>query len=1415
MNRYLSYLVGIALTGLASATPLFFPSQRFERPINFNSPDTPELNAFGSSLALENSFLLIGSEGGRAGNDPEANHPYFGAAFTTERESSGWSSLTRSVLRFPDGVPNQYGRAIAISGDTIVIGAPGRDNTDLPGIKDSAGEAFVYRLANNIWTLEQILTPSNPGANDAFGSAVAISGDLIVIGAPLEDSAATQINGDESDNSAADTGAAYVFTRDNNTWSQQAYLKPINAETGDEFGRTVAVNGDTVIVSSPFEDSSTNGIDGDDTDNSLSNSGALYAFTRFGTFWFQEAYLKASNPGIDDHFGSNIAFNGIDLIVGVPQEDSAATGLNGDQFNNNSPDAGAAYLFQRISEIWSQSLYLKASNTSAGDRFGESVAISGNRLLVGATGEDSDSLGLNGDQTNDDLSNSGAAYLFLKIQNIWQQEAYLKASDSTSPAFGSAVALSGQDAAISNSGDHVQIYTLSDKLFVQDQTLANDPLTIASGDSTRDFGTHIVGNQSDRKTFTIRNTGLTPLTQITATLAGDFPGDYEIDISNLPSTLASGESASFTVNFLPTDKRLRPAEIQIQRNNDLETLPFLIPLIGRGIELAEITLSAPDGSTITDGGLGLDFGSGLIGEHSAPQTFTLTNNDTVPLTGLNLSKNGTNAADFLLNLTNFTPDLDPGDSTTFTVLFNRNGGGRRGATLTLQSDDPEEIPFAFDTVGNAFSALELAERAYLKASNTDADDSFGYAVAIDGNTMIVGAPGEDSSGNAPNTDDNGNSRTDSGAAYVFVYENSAWTQQAYLKARNSSAGDRFGSAVAIDGDRVLIGSPLEDAATTGVNGIGGDDTVRDSGAAYLFIRNGTTWTQEAYIKQSNPDLEDYMGTSVALSGNTLVLGAPGEDSNAQGINENESDNTSEASGAAYLFTLENGLWAQSAYLKNSASAAGHTFGTAVQISGDIIAIGAPKNGSGAVTIFTKNNSNWSETAIITSTTPRPDEDFGAALSLEGNSILIGAPGHDGSSSDVNGTRDDGELPNSGAAYLFSNIAGTWSEGTFLKASNPESGDRFGRSVSLSGSRILVGSALEDSLAQGQNGNALDNGSENSGALHLYTEENGNWRHEIYLKSSNSGTNDLFGHSVSLSGDFFISGASSESGSANGINPIHDDNAPNAGAVYFYDLNFTSPADLTVEDSSGVTQISGASIINLPDEVVSLTGPETTLTLRNLGQIPLDFSLVRLQGTARNDFLLDRSQLPNTLEGESSATITLRFRPTRVGNRNALLTILSSDEDTPVFQISLVATGLPQTYETTVENAGLTGENADPLATPFQDGVPNLLKYAFNMDLSGSSNFRMTPGNNAGLPSGELIEVNEQFFWRIQYVRRRDASAIYRPQKSTTLLPETFGPFTATETIDIIDQTWERVTIEEPCDPATSDRCFYRVEVTLP
>ena len=177
--------------------------------------------------------------------------------------------------------------------------------------------------------------------------ALSADGSRLAVGAWDEESRARGVGGDQTDNSAFRSGAVYVFSRTGATWTQEAYVKASNTDGYDRFGRSVSlsVDGSRLAVGAWAESSSATGVGGDETSDRAPDSGAVYVFSRTGTTWTQEAYIKASNTDRYDWFGESVSLSDTRLAIGARGEDSVATGVGGDQSDNSAPWSGAVYAF--------------------------------------------------------------------------------------------------------------------------------------------------------------------------------------------------------------------------------------------------------------------------------------------------------------------------------------------------------------------------------------------------------------------------------------------------------------------------------------------------------------------------------------------------------------------------------------------------------------------------------------------------------------------------------------------------------------------------------------------------------------------------------------------------------------------------------------------------------------------------------------------------------------------------------------------------------------------------------------------------------------------------------------------------------------------------------------------------------------
>jgi autotransporter-associated beta strand protein/surface protein len=1079
------------------------------------SGNTGAADQLGYSVAVSGDTAVVGAPfedstaTGVNGNGANDLAPSSGAAYVFVRSGGTW---TQQAYLKASQVSNgdNFGGSVAVSGDTVVVGAPSEDS-GTTGVNSAANEsasnsgaAYVFTRSGSTWSQQAYLKASQVTTNDNFGISVAVSGDTVVVGAYLEDSSTTGVNSTANESASA-SGAAYVFTRSGSAWSQQAYLKASQVTTNDWFGISVAVSGDTVVVGAYFEDSSTTGVNST-ANESASASGAAYVFTRSGSTWSQQAYLKASNTGANDQFGGSVAVSGDTIVVGAESEDSSTTGVNSSQ-NNSAANSGAAYVFVRSSGTWSQQAYLKAGNTETEDRFGAAASVSGNTIVIGARNEDSSATGVNGADNN--LStDAGAAYVFTRIGSTWSQRAYLKAGNAgTTDLFGFSVAVSG------------------------DTVLAGAP-------------------QEDSSTLGINSTPDESATDAGAFyvftgLSAPFPPPTVTLVSPAVGTIAGGTSVTITGEFFTGTTAVTFDGVAGTISGVTDTSITAITPARLTTGAVSVLVTSPDGTNAANR-LFTYITTPTVAQFS-PAAGLTSGGSEMTITGSGFT--GVTAVTFGGVAGTITSISD----TTITVVIPANAAGDVTVEVTnALGTAAASSPFTYSTDPRLLAALN----AYLKAGNAQTQDSFGYSVAASGDTIVIGAPNED--GSSAGVDGADNDDLDaSGAAYVFRRSGSSWVQEAYLKASNPGAGDEFGWAVAISGDTIVVGAYDERGPL---------DTVSGEGAAYVFTRTGTTWSQQAYLKAGNSGTGDYFGHAVAVSGDTIVVGAYLEDSNSTGVNGAD-NNSASNSGAAYVFTRSGTTWSQQAYLKASQVTLSDRFGFSVGVSGDTIVVGKPlddssttginstpdelANNSGAAYVFTRSGLTWSQQAYLKASNTGVDDLFGVSVAVSGDTIVVGASSEDSSTTGIGSTPDEAAA-DAGAAYVFARSGSTWTQQAYLKASNTGAGDLFGEAVAVSGDIVIVGARLEDSNATSANGDGSDNSLSNPGAAYTFTRSGSTWSQNTYLKACNAGGGDSFGRSVAVSGSTVLVGANSEDGAATTVNgDLTSDGAANAGAAYVF------------------------------------------------------------------------------------------------------------------------------------------------------------------------------------------------------------------------------------------------------------------------
>lgn len=408
------------------------------------------------------------------------------------------------------------------------------------------------------------------------------------------------------------------------------------------------------------------------------------------------------------------------------------------------------------------------------------------------------------------------------------------------------------------------------------------------------------------------------------------------------------------------------------------------------------------------------------------------------------------------------------------------------ATAQAKPKDPK-LPETATAGGNS-------ELVKLTASDGTAQDRFGISVSVSGDTAVVGAPHEDVEG-----------RPQEGAAYVFKRVEGSWVEEAKLISSDGAAADRFGTAVSVSGDTVVVGAFFADVGVS-----------PDQGAAYVFTRAGGTWTEQAKLVASDGSAADNFGFFVEAFADTVIIGAYWDD---VGANVDQ--------GSAYVFTRAGATWTEQAKLTASDGAFRDEFGGRVALAGNTAVVG----GNNAAYVFTRAEGTWTAQAKLTASDGDAGDGLGSWVSISGNTAVIGAFND-----------DTGANADQGSAYVFRRTRGTWTEQAKLTASDGAAGDLFGRSVTISGDTVVVGAQYDEVDSNFHQGSA-----------YVFTRTAGTWTEQAKLTAADGGADDLFGVSVAMSGGTALIGA--------GFADV-DDNAIQ-GAAYVWE-------DSTGDNSLGLT-----------------------------------------------------------------------------------------------------------------------------------------------------------------------------------------------------------------------------------------------------
>ncbi len=387
-------------------------------------------------------------------------------------------------------------------------------------------------------------------------------------------------------------------------------------------------------------------------------------------------------------------------------------------------------------------------------------------------------------------------------------------------------------------------------------------------------------------------------------------------------------------------------------------------------------------------------------------------------------------------------------------------------------------------------------------------DRFGTAVSNDGATALVGNLG-------------------AGSVFSYSWNGTTWIPGQEFSGSSVESGDLFGQSLSVSGDVALVGAE------------GDDDNGSSSGSVYVFRFDGVDWIEEQKLTSDDGQAGDNFGVTCSVRGEVMLVGAVHDDDNG------------EDSGAAYVFRYDGTNWVQEQKLAASDGSAQDHFGSSVAIDGDVAIVGSRLSDqvatdSGSAYVFRFDGETWLEEQILLPGTLFIEQFYGTAVAVRPNTIAVGAPGDR-----VTGF-------SAGAAYLYEFTGGSWIEQDKLIASEVETGDAFGLALSLDMDRLIVG-------ARGD-----DDGGANAGAAYLYQRQGNGWIENLKLTASDAARADLYGSSVSISGDRILIGASS------------DDTTVNfAGSAYTY-FPGTATNGMFVRGDCG-----GDNVVGLPDAITGL------------------------------------------------------------------------------------------------------------------------------------------------------------------------------------------------------------------------------------
>lgn len=760
----------------------------------------------------------------------------------------------------------------------------------------------------------------------------------------------------------------------------------------DRFGYSVDLDGDTALVGIP-QDASGAGY-----------SGSAYVFQWSGSDWEPQAKLVADGAYTTTRLGMAVAIRGDTAVVGAPfttVQDKASQ--------------GAVWVFTRHDGVWSEQAILIAADGASSDLFGSSVAISGDTILVGAERGDSSA-----------VTNSGAAYVFSRQGSSWILDAKLQATDGApNDFFGASVALEGNTALVgaywhdvdgrANQGAVYAFRRLQSGWEQQAKLAASD------GAALEEFG-RAVDLQGGRAVIGSEFSSADPARRGAAYVFA-HDGVSWAEEAKLTSWDSGVSQQGFgrTVGISGDTVFVGAPRAAVGSNLGQGAAYFFRRTAQGWAPLQK--LSGTDAGAVDEvaTSIALDAGRVLLG---TPNARVGNNNDQGVVYAFSLEDStwsergkltsGTGAGNAQFGL---SVDVDGRIAVVGAGWENVGASQQQGAAYVFTRDGTE---------------WSLASR--LTAGDGRPLDRFGSAVAIAGNTVVVGAPFAQV-GSAPTP----------GAVYVFSRSTEGWTEHAKLVAPGEESPLAFGSALSIDGDALLVGMGSRDLNSEG------------EGGAFVFRRSGSIWSFEQRLRPVSGAPPKKFGYSVAIEGNMALVGSPLSD---------EGGDLSR--GSAYLFQRQGESWVEQYRLFSEDGAAGDRFGYSVNLSGDTAIVSAPMRYDGpgdvgAVYMYRRASSDWMPEARFSPSDLQVVGEFAWAVALNGDWAFV--------------TLRESAVNASGVLLLLVRRDGVWSKQAEWPLTDGSTGEVLSSVLAFDGTNVLIGSPT----AVGR----PPYGNENEGAAFLY------------------------------------------------------------------------------------------------------------------------------------------------------------------------------------------------------------------------------------------------------------------------------------------------------------------------------------------